>query len=76
MTVFFEMHLVSRLNWRGLFFGHKVLHLIYKVIQSKVNLQRRNSLLTDLTVRCNEPVWHASLKSEAVLKGSRKGGIE
>lgn len=75
MTVLFKLDLVSSLNWRALFFGSCVLHLIYKVFQSKTNLSCKKPLVTDLTVRGNEPARRASLKSEAVLKGSRKGGI-
>jgi len=76
MTVLFKINLVSSLNWGALFFGPCVLHLIYKASQSKTDLSCKKPLVTELTVsRANEPARHASLKSEAVLMGSGKGGI-
>jgi hypothetical protein len=75
MTVLFKMDLVSSLNWPALFFGSYVLHLMYKVFQNRAYLSCKKPLVTDLTVRGNEPARRASLKSEAVLKGSRKGRI-
>jgi hypothetical protein len=75
MTVLFKMALISSLNWPALFFGSFVLHLMYKALQSKTYLSCKKPLVTDLTVRGNEPARRASRKSELVLKGSRKGGI-